>query len=308
MAERTSVPETRKTFEPNDAIERAITAKIEAALAGGVNLLAMLTDPAGEGDGGVAFDQIDFTADEKAYMHDKALHDMVAAAIGERVVQTLDQNGCRIARRDLVPSILAYFEQNPAATLDTEPVEKTATFAPAADRSHSITIEDDTLQTEAEGLFNVLHDLGLMPAIRLGPSKRLLFELGDGTKPSALDVALLVETRFMEDDSFQDDFLDAVSNAGNLYVEAPGWNRDLQTAAAVEVVNAVIEAGFQPMIARLMDGDQHLVFVHSCAEERDLSAVDLIRLLERRYRDEPDFRTAVLRFLSDNKQTLAFVA
>lgn len=101
---------------PNPQIEASIEAKTEAAIAA---IAATGRDPATltpqEMD--TLIKSIDLTPEEFRYSGEMEIHRMVSVEIGRRIVDTLNNNNCRVHRDDIIPCLQAYFESLDAIEL-----------------------------------------------------------------------------------------------------------------------------------------------------------------------------------------------
>lgn len=106
---------TERKF-PNLEIEASIEAKTEAAIAA---IAATGRDPTTltEDEQDALAQSIDLTPEEFRYSGELEIHRMVCIEIGRRIVDTLNNNNCRVNRDDIIPCLQAYFESLDAIEL-----------------------------------------------------------------------------------------------------------------------------------------------------------------------------------------------
>lgn len=210
MSERTPMPDETKKFAPDPAIEAAISAKIEAAMERGVDLAILTVGP--EDGKQAVFDEIGCTAEEKLYMEEFTLYRMVQIALGERVVDTLNRHGCRIARDNLIPCISAYLEA--LETGEYEARGRARSPVPEAPFQHA------SADVEARVLTDLLTGFGIVVTIPSDEPRLFFEEFQNGTKQIAL-IAEGMATRFQEDFAFRDAMIAYVGSTGGLRPTAP---------------------------------------------------------------------------------------
>lgn len=101
---------------PNLEIEASIEAKTEAAIAA---IAATGRDPTTltEAEQDALAKSIELTPEEFRYSGELEIHRMVCIEIGRRIVDTLNNNNCRVNRGDIIPCLQAYFESLDAIEL-----------------------------------------------------------------------------------------------------------------------------------------------------------------------------------------------
>lgn len=93
---------------PNPEIEASIEAKTEAAIAA---VAATGRDPTSltSEEMHALIKSIDLTPEEFRYSGELEIHRMVSVEIGRRIIDTLNNNNCRVHRDDIIPCLQAYF-------------------------------------------------------------------------------------------------------------------------------------------------------------------------------------------------------
>jgi hypothetical protein len=101
---------------PNPEIEASIAAKTDAAIvalaATGRDVSALTAEDLEE-----IAETIELTPEEFRYSGELEIHRMVCVEIGRRIVDTLNNNNCRVHRDDIIPCLHAYFESLEAIEL-----------------------------------------------------------------------------------------------------------------------------------------------------------------------------------------------
>lgn len=98
---------TERKF-PNPEIEASIAAKTEAAIvalaATGRDVSTLTAEDLEE-----IAEGIELTPEEFRYSSEVEIHRAIRVEIGRRIIDTLNNNNCRLHRDDIIPCIEAYF-------------------------------------------------------------------------------------------------------------------------------------------------------------------------------------------------------